>query len=77
MADTEKRYFQIHVADGHRSLLMFLWWKDGDMSKEIIDYEICVHVFGGVSSGACSNYALRRTTIENDNKHGENAAETC
>ena len=66
MADIEKVYFQILVADEHRSLLMFLWWKYSDMSKEIIDHEMCVHVFGGVSSGACSNYALRRTTIENE-----------
>ena len=77
IADIEKMYFQILVADEHRSLLRFLWWKDGDMSKEIIDHEICVHVFGGVSSGACSNYALRRTAIENENKHGKDAAETC
>ena len=75
IADIEKMYFQILVADEHRSLLRFLWWKDGDMSKEIIDHEICVHVFGGVSSGACSNYALRRTAIENENKYGKDAAE--
>ena len=55
MAGIEKMYFQILVADDHRSLLRFLWWKDGDMSKEIIDHEMCVYVFGGVSSGACSN----------------------
>ena len=53
-------YFQILIAGEHRSLLKFLWWKDGDMSKEIIDHKMCVHVFGGVSSGACSDYALRR-----------------
>ena len=70
MEDIEKVFFQIFVANEHRSLLRFLWWKDGNMSKEIIDHEMCVHVFGGVSSGACSNYALRRTAIENENKQG-------
>ena len=45
------------------------------MSKEIIDHELRVHVFGGISSGACSNYTLRRTAIENENKYGEDAAE--
>ena len=44
MADIEKMYFQILAADEHRSLLRFLRWKDGDMSKEIIDHEMCVHV---------------------------------
>ena len=76
IADIEKMYVQILVADEHRSLLRFLWWKDGDMSKEIIDHEMCVHVFGSVSSGACSNYALKRTAIENKNKYGKDAAET-
>ena len=68
-------HFQILVADENRSLLAFLWWEDGDMSKEIIDHEMCVHVFGGVSSGVCSNYALR-TAIENEKKYGKDAAET-
>ena len=76
MADIEKMYFQILAADEHRSLLKLLWWKDGEMSKEIIDHEMCVHVFGSVSSGACSNYALRRTAIEIENKYGKDAAET-
>ena len=71
----KKMYFQILVASKHRSLLRFLWWEDGNMSKEIIDHEMCVHVFGGISSGACSNYTLRRTAIENENKYGEDAAE--
>ena len=71
MADIEKMYFQIINADDHRSLLRFLWW----MSKEIIDHEMCVDVFGSVSSGACSNYALERTAIENEHKYGKDAAE--
>ena len=44
------------------------------MSKEIIDHELRVHVYGGISSGACSNYTLR-TAIENESKYGEDAAE--
>ena len=76
MTDIEKMYFQILGTDEHRSLLRFLWWKNGDMPKEIIDLEMCVHVFGDVSSGACTNYALTRTTIENENKYGKDAAKT-
>ena len=29
MADIAKMYFQIFVAEQHRSLLWFLWWKEG------------------------------------------------
>ena len=37
---------------------------------------MCVHVFGSVSSGACSNDALKRTAIENELIYGKKAAET-
>ena len=76
MADIEKMYFQIFVAEQHRSLLRFLWWKKGSISDKPIDYDTCVHVFGGVSSGACSNYALKVTAIENKEKFGEETAQT-
>ena len=33
----------------------------GDISKEMEDYHMCVHIFGGVSSSSCSNFALRIT----------------
>ena len=69
IADIEKMYFQIHVAEKHRSFLRFLWWKNGDLSKEPTDRKMFAHVFGGVSSGACSNYALKRTAKENEKKH--------
>ena len=40
-------YFQIFVADDHRSLFQFLWWKEGSISDKPTDYEMRVHVFGG------------------------------
>ena len=41
MADIEKMYFQIFVAEQHRSLLQFLWWKEGNISDKPNDYEMC------------------------------------
>ena len=37
---------------------------------------MCAHVFGGASSGGCSNYALRRTTVDNEAEFGRAAAST-
>ena len=37
---------------------------------------MCVHVFRGVSSGACNKYALQMTAIENKKKFGKEAAQT-
>ena len=76
MADIEKMYFQIRVAEKHQIFLRFLWWRDGDFSKEPIAHEICAHVFGSVSSGPCSNYALKRTSEENEKKYGIKTART-
>ena len=75
MANIEKMYFQIFVAEEHRCLLRFLLWKNGNILDESIVYKMCVHVLGGVSSGACSNYALKRTAIENEHIYGNKAAE--
>ena len=57
-------------------MLRFLWWKEGNISDKPTDYEICVHVSGRVSSGACSKYALKITAIEGKEKFGEEAAQT-
>ena len=37
---------------------------------------MCVHVFGGVLSGACTSYSLKRTAMENQHIYGKEAAET-
>ena len=37
---------------------------------------MCAHVFGGVSSGACSNYALKRNAKKNEKKYGTETART-
>ena len=75
MADIEKIYFQIFVAEECRYLLTFLWWRDGNILDKPIVYEMFVDVFRGVSSGACSNYALKRTAIENKDIYGNEASE--
>ena len=49
--------------------------KEGNISAKPIDYEMCIHVFGGVSSGACSNYDPKITAIENKERFGEEAAQ--
>ena len=76
MADIEQMYFLIFAAEQHRSLLRFLWRKEGNISDKPIDYQMCNHVFEGVSSGACSNYALKMTVIESKEKFGEEAGQT-
>ena len=37
---------------------------------------MCVHVFGGTSSPSCSNYVLKRTSIDGKDQFGKAATET-
>ena len=48
-ADIENMFFQAFISKEHRSLLRFLWWQDGNLTKKVIDHEMCVHAFGGKS----------------------------
>ena len=45
VTDIEKMFSQVYVSNEHGDLLRFLWWQDGDISKEPVDHEMCVHVF--------------------------------
>ena len=39
-------------------------------------HKMCVHVFGGTYSPSCSNYALKRTSIDGKDQFGLEAAKT-
>ena len=69
-------FFQVLVSKEHGSLLCFLWWQDGNLSKKMIDHEICVYVFGGTSSSSCSNCVLKRIFIDGEDQSVKAATET-
>ena len=66
--DIEAMYHQVKVPENQRCFLRFLGWKDSDSSKVIVDHEMTAHVFGGISSPSCSNYALKKTAADNIKK---------
>ena len=72
--DIEAMLHQVKVPEKQRNYLRFLWWKDSDLDKDVVDHEIAAQVFGGVSSPSCSNYALKRTASDNLKKYGEDVA---
>ena len=71
MGDIEAMFYQLKVPKYQCSFLKFLWWDDSGPDKEIIDYEMTAHVFGGASSASCSNFALRRTANGNEQQYGK------
>eukprot|EP00112_Aurelia_sp_Birch-Aquarium-sp1_P003949 Seg1448.3 transcript_id=Seg1448.3/GoldUCD/mRNA.D3Y31 product="hypothetical protein" protein_id=Seg1448.3/GoldUCD/D3Y31 len=74
--DIGAMFYQVRVPEDQRSYLRFLWWPERNLEAEPIDYEMCVHLFGGISSPSCSNFALRRTADDLEEEFGREAAMT-
>ena len=72
--DIEAMFHQVKVPVKQRNYLRFIWWKDSDLDKDVVDHEMAAHVFGGVYSPTCSNYALKKTASDNLKKYGEDVA---
>ena len=68
MADIESMFYPVRIPDSNADLLRFLWWTDGDLTKESEEYQMLVHLFGAVSSPSLSNYALLKTTDDSNEK---------
>lgn len=66
MGDIRAMFHQVKVVGQDRNLLRFLWWPEGDLSKELQDYRMTSHLFGAVSPPSCDCYALRRTATDNN-----------
>ena len=62
MGDIETMFYQDGVPPGQQDFLRFLWWTDGDLSQELDEYRMAVHLFGATSSPSISNFALRKTS---------------
>ena len=65
MADVEAMFHQVRVKPGDCSAMRFLWWPDGDLDSEPEEHMMTVHLFGGVSSPSCANFALCKTAEDN------------
>ena len=68
MADIEAMFHQVRVPLKECDVLRFLWWPNGDTTANPEEFQMMVHLFGGISSPSCANYALKRTA--EDNKEG-------
>ena len=75
MADIQVLHYQVKAPESQRSYLRYLWWKEGDINSENVDHAMCVHLFGAVSSPSSSNYALKRTAVDNSSYFGVDASE--
>ena len=73
--DIEGMFHQVKVNEEHRDYLRFLWWDQGDTTKDPVEYRMTVHLFGAGSSPGCANLALKTTAEDNERKFGTETAE--
>lgn len=66
MADIEAMFHQVRVAPSDCDAVRYLWWPDGNLDNPPEEYEMRVHLFGGVSSPSCANFALKKTAKDNE-----------
>ena len=74
MCDIEGMFHQVRVNKEQRDLLRFLWWEDGNATKDPQEYRMTVHLFGATSSPGCANFALKSTANDYQNEFGPAAA---
>ena len=60
IADIQQMFHCFFVRKDHRNYLRFLWYRDNDMSKDIVGYRMTVDVFGNSPSPSVAIYGLRR-----------------
>ena len=76
MADIQTMYCQMKVPKSQRSYLRYFYWKEGDINSETVEQEMCVYLFGAVSSPSSTIYALKRTAVDNSSSYSVDASET-
>ncbi len=53
------------MTEENRDFLCFLWRPEGDLTEEVAELCMTVHLFGAVSSPSCASFALRKTADDN------------
>jgi len=76
MADIQSMFHQVRVTSRDRDLLRFLWWRDGDLDSEPLEYRMKVHLFGGVWSPSCCNFVLRQTAEDHKDRYHQEVVDT-
>ena len=63
VADIEAMFHQVLEDPKDRDSLRFMWWPNGDLTKEMKEYRMVKHLFGATSSPSVANFYLRKSAI--------------
>ena len=63
VADIEAMFHQVLVEPSDCDVLRFLWWPEGHLSKDLVDYRMVKHLFGARSSPSVASFCLKKQPI--------------
>ena len=63
-ADIHEVFLQIGMPPDDRGAFRFLWWQDGSVNSELLEYRPRVYPFGANSSPFCATFTLLQTVEE-------------
>ena len=69
-ADIQQMFYCFSIQTEHHNVLRFLWYRDNNPEMELIEYRMCVHVFGNSPSLAIASYGLRKTAENGQTEFG-------
>ncbi len=72
-ADIKQMFYCFMVREDHQNFLRFLWFKDNDLSKEITEYIMTIHVFGNSPSPAVAIFGIRWAAEFGEEEYGRQA----
>ena len=76
LADLECTFYQVRVPYSECDLLRFLWWPNGDPSRDVIECRMHTHIFRATSSPAVASDASRKTALDNAAEFSPEAVNT-
>ena len=73
--DIEQMFHSFYVNSNDRDYLRFLWFKNNDLTSQIIEYRMNIHLFGAASSPGVANVCLHQTAESHGHEFGDNASD--
>ena len=74
-ADIEQMFHCFMVTKNHRNFLRFFWYRNNDLTRDIIEYRMRVHLFGNSPSPAVASYGLRRSAKDGELEFGSDVVD--
>lgn len=73
--DIEQMFHSFYVNPNDRDYLRFLWFENNDLTSQIVEYRMNVHLFGAASSPGLANFCLHQTAEAHRHEFGDNTSD--